>query len=177
MKWEAEFEDTRIHMLMGVQREFSLSLLHLNESDLIQSNSVISVGNSNPNVVKISKVIPLHEVQNGSWKGNSTVTPIRLGISSVSVEILRTNKSWEQSSNSIKIAIERNRVEVDVGIFNILFFSKRFAYIFCGILFTCAGIALDLNEVKAVLRNPIGISIAILLNFLLPLVSFNLFSH
>lgn len=171
VKWGVKFDPIMSTAKLSVNTDFEVTIYNVS-SDILQSNAIICLLSSNTRNLKVSKIIPLHEFKNGTWKGSFTVRPVRLGEAFVYVEINRGNK-LEIAYRVMRIIIERNVIDVDLD--KLLFpqFTSIFIHTFYVILNMTFGAVFDLQNLKKILKKPHGIAIAFLISLcILPLVSF-----
>lgn len=166
VKWEAQFENDKCTMYMGDSKNISITIMYLNQTDLIASNATIRiVGDSN--ILQMSKMFLANEIENSKWSGFLEVHAIFIGSTNVAVEIIREN-SIERSSQQMQIEIMRKSIVGGI-------FVKRFkicVMIFYFIMQLNFGIVLDLSKVKEILRNRLRTCTAFICNYTsIPLVS------
>lgn len=162
--WTVEFD--QIHIIyMGRSKNFNFTINNLNKTELIESVAMVQLVSSNPEIVHVSKIVPLEELNEDSWRGTSTVQSISLGSANISVQITRHSE--------IVVSLEKMTIIVDrKPIFNP---TSRY-YLHINRIFDISlsfifGTALNVKNLKNVIQNPFGAVCAFLLNFiLLPLV-------
>lgn len=170
IKWEAKFEKEFMHMVISEPDSIMLLLKMENISHSgSKSNATLRLVSSNPEVVQVSEnLIPLNE---SIWNEFLfDVHPVGLGKANISIEIYRMNK-MEIPKKHMPILVTRNHMIKKVKPQYVLLYLKFIQYFYIA-MNVCFGAALDVKKFKAILRNPIGPSFALISNFIiLPLVS------
>lgn len=161
--WTTKFEPNNFTLHMHDTRNVTLTLMALNEPDLIATNATIKIVSDN-DILVVNRQIPLNEIKNGQWSGQFAVNAAFLGRAQVYVRIER-NGIVSQSPESLAVVIIREERLID------LLFTISVASLVT-ILYINFGAALDLQKVRAAFVRPIGPSIALFCHFLvLPVVS------
>lgn len=164
--WEVEFENSKYSIYMGDSKNISLSLTNLNNADLIEANATIRIV-SDSNILKVTKEIPLSEIEGDKWSGNFTIDAVFIGIANLSVEIVWDNDRIEKSLRQVRIVILHKSILGPV-------FMKYFKICvlwFYFVMYINFGVILELDKVKTIVRKPLRPCIAFVCNFVLsPLV-------
>lgn len=166
VKWKAQFENDTCKIYMSDTKNISLTIMYLNQTNLIASNATIRIV-SDSNILQMSKMIRANEIENGEWSGFFEVHAIFIGSTHVAVEIIREN-SIERSSQQMQIEIMRKSIVggIFVKCFNIC------VMIFYFIVQLNCGMVLDLSKLKEILRNRLRTCTAFICNYTsIPLVS------
>lgn len=165
---EVSFQYDSYSINMGTPKLLKVMIKNSNTSsfDTIL-NSDIRVVSSNSDIVKVSDVITFDEnIDDNSWnEGTFTVFPIEPGNAKLYIEISK-GKSLETAPQILKINVYRNQF----FLYYPLFF--KFMNAFLMIVPFTLGVVINFGNVKNILINPLRLSVASLLNTLLPLVSF-----
>lgn len=179
-EWEVEFSCSTYSINLGIPEDINLSIYNLNTTRLTESNATIQVVSRDREIVGISKIISLNEINDGRWNGSFIAIPNNLGTTNVFVEIvfLRTESCSiiEVSSKSMEIIILRNHNMIDIN----HWFSPQFCFYLMHIFFVLGnvafGAALDLSKLKEIFQYPIVLCVIFLFDFFLfPFVSNFLF--
>lgn len=162
--WTVEFD--QIHIIyMGRLKNFNFTINNLNKTELIESVATIKLVSSNPEIVHVSKIVPLDEINEDSWRGTSTVQPVSLGSANISVQITR-HSEIEVSSEKMTIIVDRKPIFDPASRYFLhvnRIFDISLSFIF--------GTALNVKNLKNMIKTPFGAVFSFLLNFtLLPLV-------
>lgn len=165
--WEAKFDREYMHVLIGEQDEFMLLLKYLKPGP---SNATIRFISSNLDIVQVYKMIPLSEPVNMLHGFHVEIQALGLGNANISAEITR-NGTKEILDNHLTVSVTRNHLIKKFKPQNVLFYLKCIQYFYI-LMNICFGAALDMKKLNAILKNPIGPSLALISNFvILPLVS------
>ena len=125
---------------------------------------------SDPDAVKVYNTIHLSDTGN-AWKGFQVeMQALDLGKANISVEITRNDRA-QVLDHHVAVSVIRNHLIKNFKPQNVLFYLKFMQYFYI-LMNMCFGAALDVKKLKAILRNPVGPSLALISNFvILPLVS------
>lgn len=169
---EVKFDREFMHIFIGESNEIMLLLKRENISrSELQSNATLRLVSSNPEVVQMSENFIQLTESGDVWNGFPFgFHPVGLGNANISVEICRKNKK-EIIDKHVSILVTRNHMIKKFKPQHVLLYLKFMQYFYI-VMNVCFGAALDVKKLKAILRNPIGPSFAIISNFIiLPLVS------
>lgn len=164
--WTAHFENTTYSIDMGDSKNISLIIINLNKTNLIESNATIRIV-SDSNILRVSKIIDLNEIDDDKWSGIFVVNAIFIGHANVSVEIVQQQKNGQRSTQQCRINIQHKSIlkRDFMKYFNI------FVMIFYFVMYINIGVILELNKVSAIARKPLRPCIAFICNFIFsPLV-------
>lgn len=162
--WVTEFEPKNVTLHMHDVRSINLTLTQLNVPELIATNATIRVV-SDKDILEVTRLIPLHEIQNGQWRGQFNVSGTFLGRAQAYVEITWRAGNVSRSTETFPVVIIREERFID-KMFTISVASL------VSILYINFGAALDMRKVRAAFVRPIGPVIALLCHYLvLPVVS------
>lgn len=168
IRWEVKFENETCSIPMGDSKNISVIIVHLNKTDLIASNATIRIVGDR-NILNVSKIIPINEINGDKWNGFFEVEAIFIGSANVFVEIM-TENTVERSSQQMQINVKLKHIVngVFVQVFNIC------VIVFYFIMQVHFGVVLDLNKVKSIVRKPLRPFAAFVCNYtLIPLVSWS----
>lgn len=167
VEWELKFDRDNILMNIGESDNFMLLVKFLKAGP---SNATIRVFSSDPEAVKVYHTIHLSDTGN-AWKGFQVeMQALDLGNANISVEITR-NERAQVLDHHVAVSVTRNHLIKKFKPQNVLFYLKFMQYFYI-LMNICFGAALDVKKLKAILRNPVGPSLALISNFvILPLVS------
>lgn len=150
-------ECLKLHM--DHKTNISLTIKHLKQI----GNATIRVL-SDTDILGAYKEISTNEFVDGMWKGSVTADAIFLGKANVFVQVDRPGFPSETSSKLLVVITRAKRTIDKIFIYSVISLVS--------ILYINFGAALDLRKVKAVLRRPVGPTIAFCCHFIfLPLVS------
>lgn len=76
------------YVKMNQINEFDLKVVNLNKADIIESNVKIRIV-SDSNILEVSKVIPIDQIDGGSCYGNFTAVAVHIGCANVHLEMDR----------------------------------------------------------------------------------------
>lgn len=165
---EVSFQYDSYSMNMDTPKLLKVIIKNSNTSSFdFELNRDIRVVSSNSEIVKVSEVVTFEEdIDNNSWnKETFTVFPIKPGNAKLYIEIFK-GKSIETASQTMIINVYRNQF----SLYFPLFF--KFMNAFLMIVPFTLGVVINFGNVRTILKNSFRLSIASLLNTLLPLVSF-----
>ncbi|XP_055299083.1 uncharacterized protein LOC129566843 [Sitodiplosis mosellana] len=168
VEWQAKFDREFMIVMLGEPDEFVLLLKFLKTGP---SNATLRLVSSNPDVVQVYKTIPLGEAGEVWKEFQVDIHPLGLGNANITVEITRKGKK-DILDNHMAVSVTRNHMIKKFKAQNVLFYLKLMQYFYI-LMNICFGAALNVKKLTAILRNPIGPSLALISNFvILPLTSF-----
>lgn len=157
------------YMRMDHSQIFALQFVHLNKTELIESNATIQAV-SDSQVLGIRSEISLEDINDeGGLNVSFVAFAIFFGRANVFVEITRPNNDKiEQSPNKMTMKIVRIRpLKLKLETFYELYETS-----FYTISTLLCGMVIDWKEIAAILRKPIAPGISMICNFVfVPLVS------
>lgn len=169
-EWEVNFDKHYMHMVFNEPKNFTVILKHLNISHSNQSDTTIGLVSGYPKMMLEYQVIPLSQIDDIWNRFSVKIRPLSIGNANISVAITTNNKT-EISNNHVAVSVTRNYIIKQYKQRNILFYIKLMQYFYM-VINVCFGIVLDVKKIRTILKNPIGLGLAIISDFIiLPLVS------
>lgn len=173
--WMVRFPIDSLTLEAGNRAELVFQLVGLDTIHLLETKAEIRVISSHPDIVYVSKVIPLDEIDDGIWIGLLGIFPVAIGTAEIYVEIC-IGTEIEKSSQTLNVTVEKSELSTIESIVKYLI-GEDVSQILHVLLFFNFGIMINLKNVKTVFRKPYGIIIALVLNVLMiPVVSNSFFS-
>ncbi|XP_031639534.1 sodium/bile acid cotransporter 5-like [Contarinia nasturtii] len=169
--WKVNSENMTYSMYMGESKNISVTLTHLNRTELMESKASIMII-SDSNILKVSRTVPLNEIDLDEWSGVFSADAIFIGSANVFVMISRRENiglKIEESSQRIRINISCKSM---LGEMFMQYFDKC-VLIFYFIMYVNFGILLELSKVKDTVRKPLKPCVAFICNFIFtPMASY-----
>lgn len=160
-KWTAEFLPNNKTIDMYDSASINLTITGLEKNNLKNASIYLK---SDTDIIHVNKTIDLSEVENGTWIGQFVINAIFLGGGNIFV-IIDQNGLTNRSAEHFPVVIIRK----------VRFIDKLFTFsvaALVSVLYINFGAALDLSKVKGIMLKPVGITIALVCEFLfMPLVS------
>lgn len=163
--WTATFEPINITMHMHTEENITLHLAGVDRAVIIQSGAHFRIVADNPKLLVIEKTISAAEISaEGTWSGQITLDALFIGLTSAYVELVSGETTMERSANTLPVVIIREVRTIDHV------FTGSVATL-VSILYINFGAALNLKNLKSIIRRPIGPAIGFFGQFLImPLV-------
>lgn len=139
---------------------------------LLETKAVIRFVSTHPDIVFVSKVIPLEDLEDGVYVGLLGLYPVghAAGNAEIYVEIAMGTEI-EKSSQTFKVTVDKTDTSTLLSIVKFLV-GSNITHILYVLLFFNFGVVINVKNVKTVFENPRGVIIAIVLNVLMiPVVS------
>lgn len=163
----ATFEPSALTVHMKTTETVNLTLEGLPQ---LTTGSYIDVISGDDILAEVSKQIQPSEVINGRWSGSVDVNGVFLGKTNVYVELVQQNVPTERAVEFLPLTVIRQNRAIDHA------FTGSVA-VLVALLYINFGAALDVKNLKGIIKKPIGPLIGFCGQFIvMPLVSLLVFS-
>lgn len=162
--WEATFTPTNTTITMNEEAVIHLKVKQSN--DEINRDLYIQILSEDSGLARVNRTIAGGEIDgNGDWEGNFTIEGIFLGKTNVYVQRKNALNETFIFENKLPVTVTRQVRPIDHAFTGSII-------LLVSILYINFGAALDLTQLRGILRKPIGPAIGFVGQFLfMPLVS------